>query len=208
MANANRSINNFFASTIFAGSFQSIENIPEFDTQIECCFIGRSNVGKSSIINSVTKNNKLAKTSKTPGRTQSINYFNIKKKINVVDLPGYGYAKISKVLQNQLSELIQSFIKSRIALKHVFVLIDAKVGIKSSDIDMFDLINYAEKQFSIVLTKIDKCPKSFIEKQQNSLLSLMKNYPNYFSKFFFTSSKTNQGIIDVQKSIYRISQEL
>ena len=116
MANANQSINKFFASTIFAGSFQSIENIPEFDTQIECCFIGRSNVGKSSIINSITKNNKLAKTSKTPGRTQSINYFNIKKKINVVDLPGYGYAKISKVLQNQLSELIQSFIKSRIKL--------------------------------------------------------------------------------------------
>ena len=207
MANANQSINKFFASTIFAGSFQSIENIPEFDTQIECCFIGRSNVGKSSIINSITKNNKLAKTSKTPGRTQSINYFNIKKKINVVDLPGYGYAKISKVLQNQLSELIQSFIKSRINLKHVFVLIDAKVGIKSSDIDMFDLINYSEKQFSIVLTKIDKCPKLFIEKQQNSLLSLMKNYPNYFSKIFFSSSKTNQGIIDVQKSIYRISQE-
>tara|TARA_Y100000590_G_scaffold467363_1_gene646004 strand:- start:8448 stop:9071 length:624 start_codon:yes stop_codon:yes gene_type:complete len=207
MGNANLSKNNFFKSAQFIGSFQSIENIPNFNKLTECCFVGRSNVGKSSIINSITNNNKLAKTSKMPGRTQSINLINIKNNINIVDLPGYGYAKISKVLQNHLSELIQNYIEFRINLKHVFVLIDTKVGIKNSDIDMFDLLNFSKKKFNVILTKIDKCPKTFIENQKKSIMSLMNNYPVFFSKIFFTSAKTKYGIIDIQKELYKISQE-
>ena len=206
MGNAYRSKNNSFKSTKFIGSFQSLENIPDFNKLVECCFIGRSNVGKSSIINSITNNNKLANTSKTPGRTQSINVFNVKDVMNLVDLPGYGYAKISKILQNQLSDLISNYIKYRTNLNHVFVLIDIKVGFKNSDIDMFELLSISEKKFTIIFTKIDKCPKSFIENQKRSIVSLMKNYPNFFSKFFFTSSKTNYGIIDIQKELYKIAQ--
>ena len=85
---------------------------------------------------------------------------------------------------------------------------DAKVGIKNSDIDMLDLINFFQKKFSIVFTKIDKCSKSHIDNQNNSILSLMKNYPNIFTQTFFTSIKTNEGIIDVQKEIYRLSKNL
>ena len=208
MGNASRAINNFFKSTKFIGSYQEVKNIPSFNNIAESCFIGRSNVGKSSIINSITNNNKLANTSKTPGRTQSINIFNIEDNINLVDLPGYGYAKVSKVLQNQLRDLIENYIEYRINLNHVFLLIDINVGIKNSDIDMFDLLCNFQKKFSIIFTKIDKCPKTFIENQKKSIISLMENYPIFFSKIFFTSSKKNFGIIDMQKEIYQISKKL
>ena len=207
MGNANRSINNFFTSNQFIGSYKSVNNIPSFQNLKECCFVGRSNVGKSSLINSITNNKKLANTSKTPGRTQSINIFNIKESINLVDLPGYGYAKASKVIQNQLIDLIQNYIEFRINLKHVFVLIDTRIDIKNSDIDMFDLLNGFNKKFTIIFTKIDKCPKVFIDNKKKSIMSLMKNYPMFFSEIYFTSSKTKYGVIDLQKQIYQISQK-
>ena len=89
MASLNKNLNNFFNNNKFLGSFQSFKDIPYSDIKKECCFIGRSNVGKSSLINSLTKTKKLAKTSKTPGRTQAINVFLISEKINMIDLPGY-----------------------------------------------------------------------------------------------------------------------
>jgi len=208
MNNGKRSLNKFFTVNQFIGSFKNVKDIPAFNNLNECCFVGRSNVGKSSIINAITKNKKLAKTSKTPGRTQAINIFSIKEDINIADLPGYGYANVSKVLREQLSCLIEAYIKDRENLSHIFVLLDAKVGIKNTDIDMLDLINFFQKKFSIVFTKIDKCSKSHIDNQNNSILSLMKNYPNIFTQTFFTSIKTNEGIIDVQKEIYRLSKNL
>ena len=208
MSKGKRSLNKFFTANQFIGSFKDVKNLPTLNNLFECCFVGRSNVGKSSIINAITKNKKLAKTSKTPGRTQAINIFSIKEDINIVDLPGYGYAKISKVLREQLSYLIETYIKDRENLSHIFLLVDAKVGIKNSDIDMLDLINFFQKKFSIIFTKIDKCSKSHIDNQNNSILSLMKNYPNIFTQTFFTSIKTNEGIIDVQKEIYRLSKNL
>jgi len=208
MGNGSRTLNKFFTANQFIGSFKNVKDIPAFNNLNECCFVGRSNVGKSSIINAVTKNKKLAKTSKTPGRTQAINIFSIKEDINIVDLPGYGYANVSKVLRQQLGYLIETYIKDRENLSYIFVLLDAKVGIKNTDIDMLDLINFFQKKFSIVFTKIDKCSKSQIDNLNNSILSLMKNYPNIFTQTFFTSIKTNEGIIDVQKEIYRLSNNL
>ena len=101
MTNGSRSLNIFFSNNRFIGSFNETKNIPNNHLP-ECCFIGRSNVGKSSIINAITKSKKLAKTSKTPGRTQTLNFFQINKSLNIIDLPGYGYAKVSKKLQEQL----------------------------------------------------------------------------------------------------------
>ena len=206
MAKINHKINIFFEKTDFIGSFHSVENIPFFNNMFECCFVGRSNVGKSSLINSITKNKKNAKTSKTPGRTQKINIFKIQNNINLVDLPGYGFSKVSKILQNQMSELISAYIESRVNLKHVFVLIDIKVGIKNSDIDMFDSLSNFDRNFTIIFTKIDKTSKKTLDEQRTSVKSLMKNYPKKFSNIFFTSAKSNYGIIDIQKEIYRLSQ--
>ena len=205
MSNGNRSLNLFFSKNNFLGSFNSIDQIPE-DKLPECCFVGRSNVGKSSIINAITKSKKLAKTSKTPGRTQSINLFKINQKINIVDLPGYGYAKVSKVKRDELANLIESYIFNRKNLKQVFVLIDCKVGIKDTDIDIFDLISLSNKNFSIILTKIDKCAINFVKSQNESLISLMKNYQLRFKKIYSTSSNKNIGITDIQKDIFNLSK--
>ncbi len=206
MANTNKNLNNFFNVNKFLGSFNSYIDIPFSEVKKECCFIGRSNVGKSSLLNAITKSKKLAKTSKTPGRTQSINVFEINNKINVIDLPGYGFAKVSKIMRENLMILIEEYIENREKLHHVFLLIDAKVGIKSSDIDMLDFLNSCSKKFSIVLTKIDKISSNHIQFQKSSILSLMKNYRKTFQNIYLSETKKNSGISEIQKTIYGISQ--
>ena len=206
MASSNKNLNNFFLANKFLGSYESTVSIPELVVKKECCFIGRSNVGKSSLINAITKTKKLAKTSKTPGRTQSINIFEINNKINLVDLPGYGFAKVSKIKRENLMLLIEDYIKKRNNLSHIYLLIDSKVGLKNSDIDMIDYINYCKKIFSIILTKIDKVSKNHINLQNKSVISLMKNYKKTFKNIYFSETKKNNGIIDIQKSIYKLSE--
>ncbi len=202
MADTNRSLNSFFNVNRFVGSFNSYEKIPYTEVKKECCFIGRSNVGKSSLLNAVTKTKKLAKTSKTPGRTQSINVFEINNKINIIDLPGYGFAKVSKVIRENLIVLIEEYIQYRKGLDHVFLLIDAKVGIKNTDIDMMDYIDNCSKNFSLVLTKIDKISSTQREFQKKSVLSIMKNYKKTFQNIYLSETKKNNGINEIQKTIY------
>ena len=206
MASLNKNLNKFFNNNKFVGSFPSYKDIPYLEIKRECCFIGRSNVGKSSLINSITGTKKLAKTSKTPGRTQAINIFVISEKINMIDLPGYGFAKVSKVARENLMTLIEEYIENRDKLDHVFLLIDSKVGIKNSDIDMFDLLGSCSRKFSIILTKIDKVSKSYLDYQKKSILSLMKNYKDSFENIYQSETKKNNGITEIQKSIYWISQ--
>ena len=207
MSNGSKALNNFFKTNKFIGSFESYKDIKKIENVNECCFVGRSNVGKSSIINAVTRTKNLAKTSKTPGRTQSINIFLINQNINLVDLPGYGYARISKVMRDNLSILIQEYIENQINLIRTYVLIDAKVGIKNSDIDMLDLLSNSDRMFSIIFTKVDKCSKSYLSELEYSVGSLMKSYKKFFNSFFFTSTKKFQGIIDIQRDIYTLSKE-
>lgn len=206
MASLNKNLNKFFNNNKFVGSFPSYKDIPYLEIKRECCFIGRSNVGKSSLINSITGTKKLAKTSKTPGRTQAINIFVISEKINMIDLPGYGFAKVSKVARENLMTLIEEYIENRDKLDHVFLLIDSKVGVKNSDIDMFDLLGSCSRKFSIILTKIDKVSKSYLNYQKKSILSLMKNYKDSFENIYQSETKKNNGITEIQRSIYGISQ--
>ena len=202
MAKSNKNLNIFFSSHKFLGSFNSYQDIPYSEIKKECCFIGRSNVGKSSLLNAITKTKKLAKTSKTPGRTQSINVFEINNKINIIDLPGYGFAKVSKIMRENLIVLIENYIEYRKELDHVFLLIDSKVGIKNSDIDMLDFLNNCSRNFSVILTKIDKISFNQADFQKNSILSLMKNYNKTFKDIYLSETKKNNGINEIQKTIY------
>ena len=202
MAKSNKELNSFFSSNKFLGSFNSYQDIPYSEIKKECCFIGRSNVGKSSLLNAITKTKKLAKTSKTPGRTQSINVFEVNKKINIIDLPGYGFAKVSKIMREKLIVLIENYIEHRKELDHVFLLIDSKVGIKNSDIDMLDFLNNCSRNFSVILTKIDKISFNQAHFQKNSILSLMKNYNKTFKDIYLSETKKNNGINEIQKTIY------
>ena len=207
MTESKRYLNLFFSKNIFLGSFKEIRKISNQHLP-ECCFVGRSNVGKSSIINAITKSKKLAKTSKTPGRTQSVNIYEISKRLNIVDLPGYGYAKLSISLRDQLSNLLQSYLQKRNNLKKTYILIDCKIGIKDIDIDTFDIISDTNKSFTIILTKIDKCSDIFVKKQKESILSLLRNYPKFYKKIFAVSCKNNEGIIDIQKDIFTLTNQL
>lgn len=182
--------------------------VPDEDCY-EIAFAGRSNVGKSSLVNALTNRKTLARTSQTPGRTRQLIFFQLEyniTKLRLVDLPGYGYAKISKVKRGELAHLIENYIINRDNLQQVFVLIDCKVGIKDKDIDIFDTICESNKKFSIILTKIDKCAVNFAESQKESLLSLMKNYKPHFNKIFSTSSSKNIGITDIQKDVFNLSK--
>jgi len=160
----------------------------------EIAFIGRSNVGKSSLINALfTK--KIALTSNTPGKTRQINFFNHSDKLMVVDLPGYGYAKVSKKEAGEISQLVSNYLSSRLSLKKLFVLIDNTLGPKDIDLEILEYMESIKDRIVIVFTKKDKKIKETSEKTEK----LKNNYEN-----FTISSKNNDGIFDVQKIIYNI----
>tara|TARA_B110000305_G_scaffold150670_1_gene167192 strand:+ start:899 stop:1474 length:576 start_codon:yes stop_codon:yes gene_type:complete len=160
----------------------------------EIAFIGRSNVGKSSLINALfTK--KIALTSNTPGKTRQINFFNHSDKLMVVDLPGYGYAKVSKKEAGEISQLVSNYLSSRLSLKKLFVLIDNTLGPKDIDLEILEYMESIKNKIVIVFTKKDKKIKETSEKTEK----LKNNYEN-----FTISSKNNDGIFDVQKIIYNL----
>ena len=160
----------------------------------EIAFIGRSNVGKSSMINALfTK--KIALTSNTPGKTRQINFFNHSDKLMVVDLPGYGYAKVSKKEAGEISQLVSNYLSSRLSLKKLFVLIDNTLGPKDIDLEILEYMGSIKDRIVIVFTKKDKKVKETSEKTEK----LKNNYEN-----FTISSKNNDGIFDVQKIIYNL----
>jgi GTP-binding protein len=160
----------------------------------EIAFIGRSNVGKSSLINALfTK--KIALTSNTPGKTRQINFFNHSDKLMVVDLPGYGYAKVSKKEAGEISQLVSNYLSSRLSLKKLFVLIDNTLGPKDIDLEILEYMESIKDRIVIIFTKKDKKIKETSEKTEK----LKNNYEN-----FTISSKNNDGIFDVQKIIYNL----
>ena len=164
----------------------------------EICFTGRSNVGKSSLINAITNRKSLASTSNKPGHTRKIFFYNIAKKFMLVDLPGYGYAKASKNKIEKMSELVFLYLTKRTYLKIVYILIDSRHGFKESDISFLEFLDTNKISFQIVFTKIDKIKKSEKEILIKGMQfhKLIKN-----SHPFFTSSKTKLGVKDIKRQI-------
>lgn len=138
----------------FVGSFETVKSLPNSHFA-EYAFIGRSNVGKSSLINAVV-GAPIARTSNTPGRTQSLNLFNLNDRIMIVDLPGYGYAKVSKVDAMRWLQRLQDYLISRRQLKRLFILIDSRIGPRDSDLDLMDFCDLNAIPYQIVYTKKDK----------------------------------------------------
>ncbi len=152
----------------------------------EVCFIGRSNVGKSSLINALTNTKKLAITSSTPGRTRLINFFQNNEKI-IVDLPGYGYAKVSKKEKIMIEKMLQKYFEFRDEIVAVFLLIDIKVGITKNDHAMIEYLQTLGHTFVIIGTKFDQANQSEINKTIKALKEITSNY-------LFTSSFTKYNI--------------
>ena len=178
------------------------------DTKPEYAFIGRSNVGKSSLINMLTNNKKLAKTSATPGKTLLINHFIINKEWYLVDLPGYGYAKRSKKEIAKLDQMIRGYILQREQLVNVFVLVDSRLEPQKIDLEFIEWLGQSSIPFAIVFPKADKLSTSklnqSIEGYKKKLLETWEELP----PIFLTSAEKKQGRDEVLNYIEQINREL
>ena len=188
-----------FLKEVFESESLPEESLPEF------VFWGRSNVGKSSLINSITKS-KIAKTSKTPGRTRSLVFFEFEKKIRIIDFPGYGYSKIPKFNEFKIDRLIENYLSQRKVIKFIFLLIDARHGMMEIDKKILDQLDkILGSKVIIIFTKIDKL------KNQDDKQNLLRNNEQInqiFDKTFFnTSIKNSNDIFLLRKFLFKSIEE-
>ncbi|MEO1291807.1 MAG: ribosome biogenesis GTP-binding protein YihA/YsxC [Pseudomonadota bacterium] len=184
----------------------SLSQLPEGD-RLEICFAGRSNVGKSSLINAVTGRKALARTSNTPGRTQQLNYFDINGQLYLVDLPGYGYAEAPKTVVTAWQDLLRAYLAGRATLRRVFALVDGRHGVKAVDHEMFDTLDRAAVPFQVVLTKADKPRAAELAKAIEQTQEALQRHPTAFPEILVTSSETGQGVERVRAAVARLLAE-
>ena len=192
---------------VFAGSSQKLEDRPKAKLP-EFAFIGRSNVGKSSLINALCDNSKLAKTSATPGKTLLINHFHINDSWYLVDLPGYGYAKISQAGRVKLHKMINEFINESEEMALLFVLLDSRHNIQKIDLEFLMSLGAAGIPFSIIFTKADKLGKTALEKQIEANKQELLQYWEELPPVFVTSSEKHIGREEVLEYIQTILNTL
>ena len=184
-------------NSVFEKSSKTIAQCPESRLP-EYAFVGRSNVGKSSLINSILNNKKIAKTSSTPGKTILINHFKINNIFYIVDLPGYGYATLSKKVKEDIRRIHNSYFKSRKQLLYTFLLIDIRHDLPKIDIEFMKFLNSNLCPFIIVFTKSDKLKPEQVDYQIKKLKKQLSNIWYVFPELYVTSSKNKFGI----KKIY------
>lgn len=187
-------------SVTFTGSSPVLKNCPR-TTLPEYAFAGRSNVGKSSLINMLCGHKKLAKTSATPGKTQLINHFLINTDWYLADLPGYGYAKVSKTNREIFSRMIQSYLLRRDNLVCTFLLLDIRIPPQASDMQFMNWMGKNELPFVILFTKADKLSKSVLAQQLNTYKKAILEHWETLPPFFVTSSQTRMGKEEVLQFI-------
>ncbi len=184
---------------LFAGPVDFLKGVvtmagmPPAD-RLEVCFAGRSNVGKSSLINALTGRKSLARASNTPGRTQEINFFTLGDLRYLVDLPGYGYAEAPVAVVAKWQALLKQYLAGRQTLRRVFVLIDARHGIKAVDDEILSLLDRSAVTFQVVLTKVDKILRHEREAVIEQVKGALASHPAAFSELVVTSSEKGEGI--------------
>jgi len=183
----------FARDVTFMLSAVSLETLPPARLP-EICFAGRSNVGKSSLINALTNRKGLARASNTPGRTRELNYFNVDDRLFVVDLPGYGYAKASKADIARWTKLTRAFLFGRASLRRVFLLIDSRHGIKDSDLELMSMLDETAVTYQIILTKVDKLKKGAMNKVFDQTTRHISKRPAAFPVIISTSSEKKDGL--------------
>ncbi len=188
---------------LFVRGATEIEHLPDSNHGIEIAFAGRSNVGKSSLINALTGQGGLARTSNTPGRTQELNLFRpeVTPGLLMIDMPGYGYAEAPKDKVSVWNELIRSYLRGRVNLRRVFVLIDGRHGLKPNDAEVLDLLDKSAVSYQIVLTKIDKIHASKVQPLIDATIQAIRKRPASFPIVIATSSEKGTGIEELRTTI-------
>ncbi|MDR2794607.1 MAG: ribosome biogenesis GTP-binding protein YihA/YsxC [Holosporaceae bacterium] len=186
----------FSAECRFIAGASSLEQIPQNVFMPEVAFVGRSNVGKSSLINAVVGERDCARVSKLPGRTQQINFFTLQEKISISDLPGYGYAAVSKKTRRSWDHLILDYLRGRQNLRRIFLLIDSRHGIKKNDDEIMDILDESAVVYQLILTKIDKNPhhREVLKQMEEQIATRVAAFPYVIP----TSAEKKIGIESLQ----------
>ncbi len=184
-----------------------LSQLPEADRP-EICFAGRSNAGKSSLINALTGRRDLARTSNTPGRTQQLNYFTMSHPdtgpLYMVDLPGYGFAKAPVAEVERWQGVLRSYLKGRATLRRAYVLIDSRHGIKAVDEEILKMLDVAAVSYQVVLTKADKPKAGALDAVVNTTREAIAKRPAAFPDLIVTSSETGEGVPELRAAIARV----
>ncbi|MDX1780982.1 MAG: ribosome biogenesis GTP-binding protein YihA/YsxC [Thalassovita sp.] len=190
----------FAGQTDFLKGVVAMSGLPPAD-RIEVCFAGRSNVGKSSLINALTGRKGLARASNTPGRTQEINFFTVGEDHYLVDLPGYGFANAPLAVVEKWQKLLKQYLSGRQNLRRAFVLIDARHGIKKVDEEIMSLLDSSAVTFQCVLTKADKVKAKDRESVLKQVREKLSKHPAAFPELILTSSEKGDGIATLRATI-------
>jgi len=195
----------FAGECVFMLGAAGLNQIPDTDLP-EIAFAGRSNVGKSSLVNALTGRKSIARTSHTPGRTQQVNFFDLGAKMIIADLPGYGYAKAPKDQVAKWTRLVNAYLKGRQELRRVLVLIDARHGIKDVDRDVMKMLDKAAVSYQVVLTKIDKIKAGPLEKLLESTHAELARHVAAHPIVRCTSSAKKIGIEELRAELALLTQ--
>lgn len=183
----------FAGPVTFVKGVVAMSGLPPAD-RLEVCFAGRSNVGKSSLINALTGRKTLARASNTPGRTQEINYFALGEERYLVDLPGYGYAEAPVAVVAKWQALLKQYLSGRATLRRAFVLIDARHGVKAVDEEILKLLDRSAVTFQAVLTKVDKINRTERAAVIEQVKGALGKHPAAYPEIVVTSSEKGEGI--------------
>jgi GTP-binding protein len=173
----------------------------------EIAFAGRSNVGKSSLINALTGRSALARTSHTPGRTQELIFFDLGGRLTLVDMPGYGYAAVGKAKSASWGALVRDYLRGRPSLMRAFVLVDGRHGLKDSDEATMKALDAAAVSYAVVLTKRDEVKGADQPARVAATLEALRKHPAAYPEIFFTSSRTGEGVAELRAHIGHLLAE-
>ena len=196
----------FAGAADFKWAASAIDNLPPMQG-VEISFAGRSNVGKSSLINALTSRKALARTSHTPGRTQELIFFSAGTPLRLVDMPGYGYAEAPKSKIKAWNELIHAYLSGRTNLARVYVLIDARHGLKEADDALLKTLDVSAVSYQIVLTKADQVKASELDKRVADTAAALAKRPAAFPDIIATSSREGTGMPELRATIVRLMRE-